>query len=156
MADGFGARARKFMGWYPADEVEDEAQDFDLYEDETTYETEIPQEEISSVVTPLHREDLEVKTTSDLSRIVTVHPTTYSDAKTIGEAFRNGTPVIVNVTDMREEEARRLIDFAAGLTFALHGGFERVTNRVFLLSPATVEVTGDVIGSRRGTLFNQG
>ncbi|CRH94818.1 Cell division protein SepF [Chlamydia trachomatis] len=57
---------------------------------------------------------------------------------------------------MREEEARRLIDFAAGLTFALHGGFERVTNRVFLLSPATVEVTGDVIGSRRGTLFNQG
>ena len=62
----------------------------------------------------------------------------------------------MNVTDMREEEARRLIDFAAGLTFALRGGFERVTNRVFLLSPATVEVTGDVIGSRRGTLFNQG
>lgn len=57
---------------------------------------------------------------------------------------------------MNEEDARRLVDFAAGLTFGLHGVIERVTSRVFLLSPRTVEVTGDVAGSRRGSLFNQG
>ena len=92
----------------------------------------------------------------DLTRIVTIHPTAYSDAVTIGEAFRDGTPVIINLTDMGEEEARRLVDFAAGLTFGLHGVIERVTNRVFLLSPATVEVASDNTSGRRGSLYNQG
>ena len=92
----------------------------------------------------------------DLTRIVTIHPTAYSDAVTIGEAFRDGTPVIINLTDMGEEEARRLVDFAAGLTFGLRGVIERVTNRVFLLSPASVEVQGDNMSGRRGSLYNQG
>ena len=88
---------------------------------------------------------------------MTIHPTAYSDAVTIGEAFRDGTPVIINLTDMGEEEARRLVDFAAGLTFGLHGVIERVTARVFLLSPSSVEVAGDSSSSaRRGSLYNQG
>ena len=57
---------------------------------------------------------------------------------------------------MGEEEARRLVDFAAGLTFGLHGVIERVTNRVFLLSPASIEVAGDSSPTRRGSLYNQG
>ena len=57
---------------------------------------------------------------------------------------------------MGEEEARRLVDFAAGLTFGLHGVIERVTNRVFLLSPASIEVAGDSSPARRGSLYNQG
>ena len=67
-----------------------------------------------------------------------------------------GLSVLINLTDMGEEEARRLVDFAAGLTFGLHGVIERVTNRVFLLSPATVEVAGDNNSGRRGSLYNQG
>ena len=62
------------------------------------------------------------------------------DAKSIGEAFRDGTPVIMNVSDMGEAEAKRLVDFAAGLVFALHGSIERVTAKVFLLTPSFVEV----------------
>ena len=111
-------------------------------------------------ITPVSRPTLTSirrdETAEDLTRIVTIHPTAYSDAITIGEAFRDGTPVIINLTDMGEEEARRLVDFAAGLSFGLHGVIERVTNRVFLLSPATVEVAGDNASGRRGSLYNQG
>ncbi|MFI7589409.1 cell division protein SepF [Spongisporangium articulatum] len=76
----------------------------------------------------------------DLHRITTVHPRSYNEAKTIGEAFRGGVPVIMNLTDMEDADAKRLVDFSAGLVFGLHGSIERVTNRVFLLSPANVEV----------------
>jgi cell division inhibitor SepF len=75
--------------------------------------------------------------------ITTLHPTTYREARTIGEHFRDGTPVIMNLTEMDEADARRLVDFGAGLAFGLRGNMERVTNRVFLLSPANVHVTAE-------------
>lgn len=76
-------------------------------------------------------------------QITTLHPTTYREARTIGEHFRDGVPVIINLTEMEEADARRLVDFAAGLAFGLRGTIERVTNRVFLLSPANVQVTAE-------------
>ncbi|GII76845.1 cell division protein SepF 2 [Sphaerisporangium rufum] len=81
--------------------------------------------------------------TTDLARITTLHPRTYNEARTIGEHFREGTPVIMNLTEMVDSDAKRLVDFAAGLVFGLHGSIERVTNKVFLLSPANVEVTAE-------------
>ena len=80
---------------------------------------------------------------ADLARITTLHPRTYNEARTIGEHFREGTPVIMNLTEMVDSDAKRLVDFAAGLIFGLHGSIERVTNKVFLLSPANVEVTAE-------------
>ena len=81
--------------------------------------------------------------TTDLARITTLHPRTYNEARTIGEHFREGTPVIMNLTEMVDSDAKRLVDFAAGLIFGLRGSLERVTNKVFLLSPANVEVTAE-------------
>jgi cell division inhibitor SepF len=78
-----------------------------------------------------------------LTRITTIHPRTYNEAKAIGESFREGTPVIMNLTEMDDADAKRLVDFAAGLVFGLHGSIERVTAKVFLLSPAHVEVTAE-------------
>jgi cell division inhibitor SepF len=80
---------------------------------------------------------------TDLARITTLHPRTYNEARTIGEHFRDGTPVIMNLTEMVDSDAKRLVDFAAGLIFGLHGSIDRVTNRVFLLCPANVEVTAE-------------
>ena len=79
----------------------------------------------------------------DLTRITTLHPRTYNEARTIGEHFREGTPVIMNLTEMVDSDAKRLVDFAAGLIFGLRGSIERVTNKVFLLSPANIEVTAE-------------
>jgi len=92
---------------------------------------------------PDRRPDGESVRTTDLARITTLHPRTYNEARTIGEHFREGTPVIMNLTEMVDSDARRLVDFAAGLIFGLHGSIDRVTNKVFLLSPANVQVTAE-------------
>ena len=93
---------------------------------------------------------------STLNRITTIHPRTYNEAKNIGESFRDGVPVIMNLSDMNDADAKRLVDFAAGLVFGLHGSIERVTAKVFLLSPEHVEVATDepAIEAPR-ELFNQ-
>lgn len=95
-------------------------------------------------VTPLHRAaPRPAATPSDLRRIATIHPRSYNDARAIGEAFRAGTPVIMNLSEMTDADAKRLVDFSAGLIFGLHGAIERVTSKVFLLSPEHVEIAGD-------------
>jgi cell division inhibitor SepF len=78
-----------------------------------------------------------------LSRITTLHPTSYAEARGIGEAYRDGMPVIMNLTEMENADAKRLVDFAAGLAFALRGSMDKVTNKVFLLSPPDVDVTAE-------------
>jgi len=89
-------------------------------------------------------------------RITTLHPRSYNDARQIGEHFREGTPVIMNLTEMDDSDAKRLVDFAAGLIFGLRGRIERVTNKVFLLSPEHVEVTAeDKARIAEGGFFNQ-
>lgn len=78
-----------------------------------------------------------------MNEILTVHPRQYRDAQTIAESFREGVPVIMNLSQMTEPDARRLIDFASGLSQGLYGKIERVTNKVFLLSPEHVAVSGE-------------
>jgi cell division inhibitor SepF len=97
-----------------------------------------------------------VPRTAELSRITTLHPTTYNEARVIGENFREGIPVIMNLSEMGDGDAKRLVDFAAGLVFAVHGTIERVTNKVFLLSPPNVAVTAeDKQRIAEGGFFNQ-
>ncbi|HEY0808372.1 MAG TPA: cell division protein SepF [Pseudonocardiaceae bacterium] len=76
-----------------------------------------------------------------LSRITTLHPRSYMEARTIGERYRDGNPVIMNLTDMADADAKRLVDFAAGLAFAMRGSMDKVTNKVFLISPPDIDVT---------------
>jgi cell division inhibitor SepF len=90
-----------------------------------------------------HRIDPAPAQQVELARITTLHPRTYNEARTIGEHFREGTPVIMNLTEMVDSDARRLVDFAAGLIFGLRGSIDKVTNKVFLLSPANIEVTAE-------------
>ena len=108
--------------------------------------------EYRAPVTPIKRAPSSSREdSSTLRTITTVHPRSYNDAKSIGEAFREGTPVIMNVSDMGDAEAKRLVDFSAGLVFALHGSIERVTGKVFLLTPSYVEVVGHPAGGEDET-----
>lgn len=84
-----------------------------------------------------------VPAAAELSRITTLHPRTYNEARTVGENFREGTPVIMNLSEMDDADAKRLVDFAAGLVFATRGSIERITNKVFLLSPQNVTVAAE-------------
>ena len=96
------------------------------------------------------------ESTPETTSIHTIEPRNYNDARRIGEEFRNGSPVIVNLTDMGESEAKRIVDFAAGLVFGVHGSIEKVTNRVFLLSPQNVDVRdAPAVQQARDGFFNQ-
>ncbi len=79
-----------------------------------------------------------------LAKITTLNPSSYNEARTIGERYREGTPVIMNLTEMSDSDAKRLVDFAAGLAFAMRGSIDKVTNKVFLLSPSNVDVSAEV------------
>lgn len=110
-------------------------------------------------VTPIKRAPSSRDESSPMRKITTVHPRSYNDAKIIGESFREDIPVIMNVTEMGEAEAKRLVDFAAGLVFGLGGSIERVTNKVFLLTPKNVEVLAEEQAAAEpeanSTFFNQ-
>jgi cell division inhibitor SepF len=88
-------------------------------------------------------------------QITALHPRTYNEARTLGEHFRKSTPVIMNLSEMDDADAKRLVDFAAGLTFGLHGRIERVTAKVFLLSPHNVSVTAQDKAKIENGFFNQ-
>jgi cell division inhibitor SepF len=94
---------------------------------------------------------------SEFSRITTLHPRTYNEARTVGENFRDGVPVIMNLSEMDDADAKRLVDFAAGLVFATRGTIERVTAKVFLLSPPNVSVAAEEKQRivEAGAFFNQ-
>lgn len=108
---------------------------------------------VASVVTQESTPQLDLPT---LDRIITLHPRFYNEARTIGEHYRQGNPVIINLTDMDESERKRLVDFASGLVFGHHGTIERVTSKVFLLSPANVKVSSeDKAAAAEASFFNQ-
>ncbi|GAA1771178.1 cell division protein SepF [Agromyces humatus] len=103
-----------------------------------------PAPKSGAAVTPLRKHQVQPSTPqAEMNEILTVHPRQYRDAQVIAESFREGVPVIINLSQMSDGDARRLIDFASGLSQGLHGRIERVTSKVFLLSPAHVVVSGE-------------
>jgi len=145
--------------------ADDRAEHEDYLEDYDDGEVAVPTE-YEAQVTPLHRTAPPVERVAppaprhdgEVRRITTTHPRSYNDARKIGEAFREGTPVIMNLTDMDDADAKRLVDFSAGLIFGLKGAIARVTAKVFLLSPSHVEVSGEAPAAEpttRAGFFNQ-
>jgi cell division inhibitor SepF len=76
-----------------------------------------------------------------MSEITHVRPTSFAEAASIGETFKDGVPIILNLTTTDERQAQKLIDFASGMAFVTNGKLEKITSRVFLLIPATVQFT---------------
>ena len=87
--------------------------------------------------------------------IVTLQPRSYSEARKVGEYYREGNPVIINLDDMEESERKRLVDFSSGLVFGLNGRIERISLKVFLLSPANVNVSNEDKTAAQASFFNQ-
>lgn len=153
---------RKLAAWMGL--VEDgRYQDDDQYDTdaELTDDIEVEPSSEMSTVAPLPTRRPTVapvaqKEVADLSRIVSVRPRSYNEARVIGENFRDGIPVIMNLSDMEDGEDKRLVDFAAGLIFGLKGNIERVSSKVFLLCPANLVVgPEDKERIASGGFFNQ-
>ena len=134
---------------------DDRAATEEYVEFEDEYVEDAPRQAEVTELRPVARS---ARPSSELRRITTIHPRSYNDARVIGEAFRSGTPVIMNLSEMTDADAKRLVDFSAGLIFGLHGAIERVTSKVFLLSPENIEIAGEeqvaAPGERAG-FYNQ-
>ncbi|MBB5831992.1 cell division protein SepF [Brachybacterium aquaticum] len=147
-----------------ANEVDDEYYEDEGYRQEETSSSRRtergpePAAEREAQVTPIRQHSNVVAMApaveESMQRITTIHPRSYNDAKAIGESFRDGVPVIMNLSDMQDGDAKRMVDFSAGLVFGLRGTIERVTSKVFLLSPEFVQVDGDT-SADEGSFYNQ-
>ena len=132
----------------------------DLESDEVTHEVESPRIRVresrsfaSVQATPVAQAPIAAATSN---QIFTVNPRSYNEARVIGERYREGNTVLMNLSDMGDEERKRLVDFASGLVFGHHGTIERVTSKVFLLSPANVTVSSEVkTAAAEASFFNQ-
>ena len=130
----------------------------DLESEEITHEAETPRIRVRETrsfaavqATPSH-----VAPAASTNQIFTVNPRSYNEARVIGERFRDGSTVLMNLTDMGDDERKRLVDFASGLVFGHHGTIERVTSKVFLLSPANITVSSEVkTAAAEASFFNQ-
>lgn len=79
---------------------------------------------------------------SAASRPASVKLTGFGEARIVGEKYRDGQSVILDMTDMSDGDARRLVDFSAGLAFSLRGSIEKVAPKVFMLLPADTGING--------------
>jgi cell division inhibitor SepF len=153
----------EYLGLYPENNYAQESAGYDAPESTDYYEQYAPRPVSVLPETPASTSRLEQAVTSQpmatagaVQRITTIHPRSYNDARKIGEDFRAGTPVIMNLSDMDDADARRIVDFSAGLAFGLHGTIEKVTKSVFLLSPANVDIGAAARAQlREDPFFNQ-
>lgn len=82
-----------------------------------------------------------------------VQPTAFNDAQEIGDKFREGFSVIMNLQSADPDLSRRLVDFASGLAYGLGGSMQPAADRVFLITPAGVAVSAE---ERRRALEDSG
>jgi cell division inhibitor SepF len=77
------------------------------------------------------------------TRVSVVEPSSFNDAQALADRFKRQQPVILNLQNVDGDLARRMVDFCAGLTYALDGHIQTVASRVFLLTPRNIEVSAE-------------
>jgi cell division inhibitor SepF len=85
----------------------------------------------------------EAQRAGELAKVHLIAPRSFNDAQTIADRFKRDIPVIINMQNAETQLAKRLIDFASGLTYALDGGMQRIADKVFLLTPRDVELSAE-------------
>lgn len=102
---------------------------------------------MSRAESPIDRPEAIVRTMPSrapaMGSIHRAEPRRFNEAREIGERYRQGVPVIMNLQSTEDSTARRLVDFASGLVFGLDGKIEMVAQRVYLLTPANLEVSAE-------------
>lgn len=141
---GFMKNAMSYLGMSDVTE-DDDFDDEEVDAGKTSFDsdhsvTPMPSSPAASSAASTPREQSNPFQGGRVSRITTIHPKTYEDAQMVGRAIRDGIPVVLNLTGVAEPIAYRIVDFSAGVVFGVHGSMERVTPRVFLLSPAQVNI----------------
>ena len=148
-------RGREARDAYEVHDDEFGADDYDGFEEEDRPVVQSAPATVSPIRTSVR--PVETAPAGSMRTIRTIHPRSYNDAKAIGQAFRDGVPVIMDLSAMDETNSKRLVDFSAGLIFGLHGSIEKVTGSVFLLTPEQISVSSETQVREDGQagFFNQ-
>jgi len=181
---GFMHRVKVMLGL--ADEYDDEYDDGygpgEEYDDESDSEADYEAPPVRAYTSPYGAEPLSVRRVSrepDVARardaaplravssaserpaapqvkIHTIEPRSYAEAQSIADKFKAGQPVIVNLLGTDPELCKKLLDFSAGLTYGLDGSIQKVSDKVYMLSPRNVDVSvGDRVRSRGSNIFGE-
>jgi cell division inhibitor SepF len=161
---GVWRKTMKYLGLVEDEEYDDmgDADDVDLVQSPGRARG-------NSAESPLRRPRSEASRNSSPDAIIrtipksrpsgTIHraePKRFNEARELGDRFKEGVPVIMNLQETEDTIARRLVDFASGLVFAQDGKIELVANRVYLLTPANVEVSAEERERlKEGGFYNQ-
>jgi cell division inhibitor SepF len=116
--------------------------------EEETHPYEEPPRESASTIRKITRDDVPAASprsapTKSLGQVHIVEPRVYDDAKEIGDKLRAAVPVIMNLQGIEDDLFKRLTAFASGLAYGLEGRVQRLAPRVYLITPANVEVSAE-------------
>lgn len=146
------------------DEYDDDFFDDDDDFEEDSYEEEKPKKNIFKKEKPSYEEeeeDYQVKKSGRASKVTpmrqpstrrsapamevcVIKPNSMEDTREITETLLSGRTVILNLEGMDLEIAQRIIDFTSGSTFAIDGNLQKISNYIFLVTPANVDISGDM------------
>jgi cell division inhibitor SepF len=112
-----------------------------------------PVREVSSEAEGVVRTIAAPRAVGASSAIHKSEPKRFNEARDVADRFKEGTAVIMNLQSTEDSIARRLVDFASGLVYGLDGKIELVANRVYLLTPANVEVSAEEREKIAGGMF---
>lgn len=146
--------AKAFFGLGPAADHDDAYYDDSQYLDDgaAAYQ---PAPRYDAAPAPRHRAYEPARRTYRSSTQV-VEPRTYNDAATIGESFRDGDAVIFELTYTDKAVQKRIVDFAAGLCFAVRGDMHNLSRglntdrRIFAIVPEHAGITVDELLAEAG------
>ena len=77
--------------------------------------------------------------------VCVIKPTSVEDAREITETLLNNRTVVLNVEGLDVEIAQRIIDFTSGSCFAINGNLQKISNYIFIITPASVDISGDFL-----------
>lgn len=123
-------------------------------------ELEEPLPETPSTIRKISREELSnvqpvAASTHPLGQVHIVQPAAYDDAQEIGDKLRSAVPVIMNLQGVEDDTFKRLTAFASGLAYGLNGDVQRLAPRMYLITPANVEVSAEDRRRLKRGLFNE-
>ena len=145
----------KLLNVMKLSDMEDEYDGEDYYDDdepvenikkapvihrEDTYEDEKPAKKVSQKVTPIRSVK---RAPGPGMEVCVINPTSVDDAREITETLLNNQTVVLNLENLDVEIAQRIIDFASGSTYAISGNLQKISNYIFIITPACVDISGD-------------
>ena len=74
-----------------------------------------------------------------------VKPTSMNDSQEICQYLLAGKAVVLNMEGLNMEVAQRIIDFASGATYSMNGNLQKISNYIFIITPASVDISGDFL-----------